>query len=108
MNNQIIIREVIDSVKLIDKVRTMLKLIDGLVGSFRNAGEQILERYFCFSAIWAFGGLFWQENRVMFSEWWHSTFISSPVPIKGTVSLPKTNGINLTTHSVMHFAKKCP
>ncbi|XP_075240849.1 dynein beta chain, ciliary-like isoform X3 [Convolutriloba macropyga] len=85
VNNQIIIREVIDSVKLIDKVRTMLKLIDGLVGSFRNAGEQILERYFCFSAIWAFGGLFWQENRVMFSEWWHSTFISSPVPIKGTV-----------------------
>ena len=86
VSNQIIIREALDSVQLIDKVRTMLRLIDGSLGSFRNAGEQILERFFCFSAIWAFGGLFAKESRNMFSEWWHSTFCSSPVPIKGTVS----------------------
>ena len=87
VSNEIIIREVIDCVTIVDKIRTLLVLVDGLVGQFRNAGEQILERYFCFAAIWAFGGLFRKENRQLFSDWWHSQFPSSPLPARGTVSI---------------------
>ena len=51
--------------------------------------KEILETYFVFACIWAFGAAMFQDQavdyRVEFSKWWVNEFKSIKFPAQGTV-----------------------
>ncbi|XP_076002796.1 dynein axonemal heavy chain 9 [Genypterus blacodes] len=54
-----------------------------------NCAKELLELYFVFAAIWAFGGALFQDQlvdyRVEFSKWWVTEFKTIKFPALGTV-----------------------
>jgi dynein heavy chain len=78
------------TVPAIKSVQTLCRLLDALVTNDnipKNVEDEskIIEKYFAFAAIWAFGSGFTFENKRSFSVFWRQTFKSVRVPSKGTV-----------------------
>ncbi|XP_066025345.1 uncharacterized protein [Pocillopora verrucosa] len=51
-------------------VNTLLTLVEAIISNYSDLMLPELENYFCYSAMWAFGGTLVEEHRPFFSQWW--------------------------------------
>ncbi|XP_020627063.1 dynein beta chain, flagellar outer arm-like isoform X2 [Orbicella faveolata] len=51
-------------------VNTLLTLVEAIISNYQDLMPPEFENYFCYSAMWAFGGTLVAEHRLCFSQWW--------------------------------------
>ena len=80
------------SVEEFSMVVALCNILEGLltpVNTPKGCDKEWFELYFCFAAVWAFGGCVFQDQlvdyRIEFSKWWNNEFKVVKFPLNGTV-----------------------
>lgn len=58
------------SVTEMSMVNTLLTLVEAIISNYQDLMPTEFENYFCYAALWAFGGTLVEEHRPYFSQWW--------------------------------------
>ncbi|XP_015758877.1 PREDICTED: dynein beta chain, ciliary-like [Acropora digitifera] len=58
------------SVTEMSMVNTLLTLVEAIISNYQDLTPAEFENYFCYAAMWAFGGTLVEEHRPYFSQWW--------------------------------------
>ena len=45
-------------------------MFQAIISNYQDLMPAEFENYFCYSAMWAFGGTLVEEHRPYFSQWW--------------------------------------